>query len=244
MFYLKKEIMDFLFNQKPYYPSAEIYMGLLTISGEPIAEDYKRLNVTGLWSRSENGLVYNVKELPHWEPHNFWGDCVSVGIYDGNSKTSNMLFSSTLRTKFSAIPNQRIVFPEKSVQYKFLGAADYSDRILDAVFNKEVIEPPCSLYLALHTADGEVSDPEYRRLNIADAFEEATEEGIVVNARPLAFPIPSSNWGLITSAIVFDSEVDGKTVMRVDLRKPISITRNQNLILNAGVLQFNFVVRG
>lgn len=244
MQFLKKQIMDFLFNGVPYYPPSQIYLGLQTVSGEPIAEDYKRIDVTGLWSLSKNGQVHNTQQLPYWNPTHSWGECVSVGIYDGDGPTGRLLLSSAFKTKFSAIPNQKIVFAENSVYYTFVGAADYSNSIMNAIFNKQLPTPPKRLFLALCSAEEELRAENYERIEITNCFEEATEEGTVVNFRQLAFPTPSTDWGEIHSAIVYDDSAEGKKVIKVDLKKPMTVNKGQDMTIESGVLQFNFVVRG
>jgi hypothetical protein len=91
---------------------------------------------------------------------------------------------------------------------------------------KKNISEPRHLYVALFSNGKEVKAPSYTRV----ATERSTAEwGVVTvgktrvttgNVREIAFPLATSDWGVITEVMIMDAPVKGHALFEKKLRKP------------------------
>src|SRR4051812_1501266 len=90
----------------------------------------------------------------------------------------------------------------------------FKTKIIDHMLRNQSYTPPATLYLALFTvaptsAGGgtEVSGGAYARQALV--FTAQTIPGVTENTVYITFPVPTTNWGTITHAALFDASSAG-----------------------------------
>lgn len=106
---LADEIVDMLFSLEPFELPESLWLGLFTANGEVVGGNYSRVNVTGKFTKSQNGATENAGQIVFPVPSVGWGIITGVGLFDAETG-GQMLFSAGVDTSFSAPPNTNIYF--------------------------------------------------------------------------------------------------------------------------------------
>lgn len=108
--------------------------------------------------------------------------------------------------------------------------------LLDHVLKNVEYTSPTTVYLALFTDDpgrngdlsSEVSDPSYVRqpVTFTSAADNEVSGSYSQNSAIVEFPAATVNWGVITHAMVMDSQTEGNGLYRMELDVHKDITIN------------------
>lgn len=118
------------------------------------------------------------------------------------------------------------------------------EAILNAVFRGQPFQSPAAVYVALYLNDPtdqdvgtEVSGGDYARQQVIFAAP-VQEDGkaVIKNAEEVAFPVATSDWGLITHVGIRDAAVGGNLLYYGPLQNPREILENDRLKWLAGDL--------
>lgn len=113
---LADDIVDMIFSLVPYEVPKALWLALFTDSGEIVGGNYSRINVSGQFSKSENGVTENMVQIVCPVPSVGWGTVTGVGIYDQETG-GNLLLRANVENPFTAPPNTNIYFNPKTVRF-------------------------------------------------------------------------------------------------------------------------------
>lgn len=97
-------------------------------------------------------------------------------------------------------------------------------------------------WLALMTENGEVSGGGYARVNVSSLFEAPSAEDVTSNLSRIDFPVPTSPWGMVTGAAVYDAAEGGNQLIGGDLATAVNVPASTPVYWNAGQLQLSITV--
>lgn len=110
--------------------------------------------------------------------------------------------------------------------------ANLRNNVLNHVFRNIPLASPTTVYIGLFAGSSEVTGGGYTRQPIT--FGEPTN-GVITNDTEIRFPIASSDWGTITSGVVFDSETGGNRLADAgSIGDPQEVKANQQFSIPVG----------
>ena len=118
--------------------------------------------------------------------------------------------------------------------------------LLNHLFRGVPFEAPSSIFIGLITADGEVSAPEYERIEIPcteESFEIDLNESKITSTQNLSFAFPEIDWTTVQRPItrygIFDALEGGELIDGGDLAASVHLpAESPNLVILAGQITF------
>lgn len=120
-----------------------------------------------------------------------------------------------------------------------------ANNLEDHLVGRSTYSPPSSMYLALLAGENELSGGGYQRQPITFEKPVQREDGrtMVRNAKPVAFPAPTSNWEQATDFKIFDAQSGGTELFSGRHTQAISVVNGgEPFVLGLNQLYLSFDV--
>lgn len=115
-FYLPDKLVDLVFNGQDFPPPSELWLALYVSTGEVVGGGYERVNVTGKFDLSRDGMTQNNQQIQFVTPTIGWGTITKAGIFDAKTG-GNLLLLADIESPFNAPPNTNIFFSQGVIQF-------------------------------------------------------------------------------------------------------------------------------
>jgi hypothetical protein len=232
---VRNEMLDWFFGneQSGYLPPIGLYVALIrTDDAEPSGGNYWRIYTDTIdWGVAENGTVENVMPITFGAPTLDWGTIDRARLYDDDASAGGEQLCEADITEPIAVTGGGATpeFIEGRFRISLVnnGLVDeVLNNMLDWWFSNALSgwTPPSNLYVALlRSDDSEVSGGNYARVTTEPADWKQASGGIVTNASTFEFSVPTSDWGVIDRAALYDDSSGGTQMCVITLNNAVTI---------------------